>query len=59
MGWESGWWAKRVDLANVDHLDSSALGTLVGLKVELDYGTPRVLKLLSLSNLARRFADQR
>ena len=43
----------------MDPLDSTALGALVGPKVELDHGTPRVLKLLSLTKLAHRFAGQR
>jgi anti-anti-sigma factor len=55
-----------IDLAGVDHLDSSALGALVGLKVsainhgycilELDNVTPRVLELLRITNLTHMFA---
>jgi anti-anti-sigma factor len=55
-----------IDLAGVDHLDSSALGVLVGLKVsainhgycilELDNVTPRVLELLRITNLTHMFA---
>ncbi len=55
-----------IDLAGVDHLDSSALGALVGLKVsainhgycilELDNVTPRILELLRLTNLTEMFA---
>jgi anti-anti-sigma factor len=54
-----------IDLADVDHLDSSAL---VGLKVsainhgycilELDNVTPRVLELLRITNLTNMFAKQ-
>ena len=57
-----------IDLADVEHLDSSALGALVGLKVsainhgycilELDNVTPRVLELLRITNLANMFAKQ-
>jgi anti-anti-sigma factor len=59
---------KALDLADVDHLDSSALGALVGLKVsainhgycilELDNVTPRVLELLRITNLTNMFAKQ-
>jgi anti-anti-sigma factor len=55
-----------IDLADVDHLDSSGLGALVGLKVsainhgycilELDNMTPRVLDLLRITNLAQMFS---
>jgi anti-anti-sigma factor len=55
-----------IDLGDVDHLDSSAIGALVGLKVsainhgycilELDNVTPRVLELLRITNLAQMFS---
>jgi anti-anti-sigma factor len=55
-----------IDLAGVEHLDSSALGALVGLKVsainhgycilELDNVTPRILELLRITNLTHMFA---
>jgi anti-anti-sigma factor len=55
-----------IDLGAVDHLDSSAIGALVGLKVsainhgycmlELDNMTPRVLELLRITNLTQMFA---
>jgi anti-anti-sigma factor len=59
-----------VDLGDLNYLDSSGLGTLVGLKVsavkqgfcrvELVNMTPRVLELLRIANLincSRRKAD--
>ncbi len=56
-----------LDLTDVSYLDSSALGTLVGLKVsalkegycklELVNLSPRVKELLSLSNLTQLFAS--
>ena len=55
-----------IDLGDVNYLDSSGLGTLVGLKVtalktglcrlELANLTPRVKELLSLANLTSLFA---
>jgi anti-anti-sigma factor len=55
-----------IDLGDVDHLDSSAIGALVGLKVsainhgycilELDNLTPRVIELLRLTNLTQMFS---
>ena len=57
-----------VDLADVGHLDSAALGALVGLKVsainhgycilELDNVAPRVADLLRITNLTQMFAKQ-
>jgi anti-anti-sigma factor len=56
-----------LDLTNVSYLDSSGLGTLVGLKVsavkegycklELVNLSPRVKELLRLSNLTQLFAS--
>ena len=56
-----------LDLTDVSYLDSSGLGTLVGLKVsalkegycklELVNLSPRVKELLSLSNLTQLFAS--
>ncbi len=56
-----------LDLTDVSQLDSSGLGTLVGLKVsalregycklELVNLSPRVKELLSLSNLTQLFAS--
>ncbi len=56
-----------LDLTDVSYLDSSGLGTLVGLKVsalkegycklELVNLSPRVRELLSLSNLTQLFAS--
>jgi anti-anti-sigma factor len=56
-----------IDLADVNHLDSSGLGTLVGLKasainqglciLELANMTPRVLELLRITNLAQLFSS--
>jgi anti-sigma B factor antagonist len=55
-----------IDLADVQHLDSSGLGALVALKVsavnhgycilELDNMTPRVLELMRLTNLTQMFS---
>jgi anti-sigma B factor antagonist len=57
-----------LDFAGVDYLDSSGLGAIVGLKVssinrglsvlELKNLTPRVKKLLSLTNLLQLFSEQ-
>ena len=54
-----------VDLADVNHMDSSGLGALVGLKasaikqglcvLEFANMTPRVLELLRLTNLTQMF----
>ena len=56
-----------LDLTDVSYLDSSGLGTLVGLKVsavkegycrlELVHLSPRVNELLRLSNLTQLFAS--
>src|SRR5271170_7636699 len=56
-----------IDLGDLNYLDSSGLGALVGLKVsalktglcrlELANLTPRVKELLSLANLAKLFAS--
>jgi anti-anti-sigma factor len=55
-----------VDLADLDYLDSSGLGALVGLKVsaihqgkcrlELDNLSARIRELLSMTNLMQVFA---
>jgi anti-anti-sigma factor len=55
-----------IDLADVQHLDSSALGTLVGLKVsavnagyctlELVNLSPRIADLLRITKLTQMFA---
>jgi anti-anti-sigma factor len=57
-----------VDLTDVNYLDSSGLGALVGLKVSaLKQGlcilefvnmTPRVMELLRVSNLTQMFSSQ-
>jgi anti-anti-sigma factor len=57
-----------LDLTSLDYLDSSGLGTLVGLKVsalnkgyctlELVNLTPRVQQLLSMTNLLQMFSKQ-
>jgi anti-anti-sigma factor len=57
----------EIDLTDVNHLDSSGLGTLVGLKVSaLHEGyctlklvnlTPRVTELLKLTNLTQLFSS--
>ena len=57
----------EIDLTDVNHLDSSGLGTLVGLKVSaLHEGyctlklvnlTPRVTELLKLTNLMQVFSS--
>ena len=56
-----------VDLADVNHMDSSGLGALVGLKasaikqglcvLEFANMTPRVLELLRLTNLTQMFTS--
>jgi len=56
-----------IDLSDVNYLDSSGLGTLVGLKasalhqglckLELANITPRVLDLLRLTHLTQMFAS--
>jgi anti-anti-sigma factor len=57
----------EIDLTDVDYLDSSGLGTMVGLKVsainegyctlELVNLTPRVTELLKLTNLTQLFSS--
>ena len=57
----------KLDLTDVSYMDSSGLGTLVGLKVsalregycrlELVNLSPRVAELLRLSNLAQLFSS--
>jgi anti-anti-sigma factor len=57
-----------LDFSDLDYIDSSGLGALVGLKVsainrglcklELVNLTPRIKKLLSLTNLMQLFSDQ-
>ena len=57
-----------LDFGELDYLDSSGLGAIVGLKVssinrglcklELVNLTPRVKKLLALTNLLQLFSDQ-
>jgi len=57
-----------VDLGDVSHLDSSGLGTLVGLKasavrqglciLEFTNMTPRILELLRITNLLQLFSPQ-
>jgi anti-anti-sigma factor len=57
----------EIDLTDVSHLDSSGLGTLVGLKVSsLHEGfctlklvnlTPRISELLKLTNLTQLFSS--
>jgi len=56
-----------IDLGDLNYLDSSGLGTLVGLKasaikqgfcrVELENMTPRVLELLRITNLMELFSS--
>jgi anti-anti-sigma factor len=56
-----------IDLADLNYMDSSGLGALVGLKVsalhtglcrlELDNLTPRIKELLSLANLNKLFSS--
>ena len=56
-----------IDLADVNHMDSSGLGALVGLKasamkqglciLEFANMTPRVLELLRLTNLTQMFTS--
>lgn len=56
-----------IDLADVNHMDSSGLGALVGLKasamkqglciLEFANMTPRVLELLRLTNLTQMFSS--
>jgi len=56
-----------IDLGDVDHMDSSGLGTLVGLKVsavnagycriELVNLTPRIADLLRITKLTQLFAS--
>jgi anti-sigma B factor antagonist len=56
-----------LDFANLEYLDSSGLGTIVGLKVsainrglcvlELRNLTPRVKELLTMSNLLQLFSS--
>jgi anti-anti-sigma factor len=55
-----------LDMSGVSHLDSSGLGTLVGLKasaikqgycqLELENMTPRIMDLLRITNLTQMFA---
>jgi anti-anti-sigma factor len=55
----------QLDFADVSHLDSSGLGTLVGLKasainhgycmLEFENMTPRILELLRITNLTGMF----
>jgi anti-anti-sigma factor len=55
-----------LDLGNLSHLDSSGLGTLVGLKasainhgycmLEFENMTPRIVELLRITNLTQLFA---
>jgi anti-anti-sigma factor len=57
-----------INLADVNYLDSSGLGTLVGLKVSairqglciLEFAnmTPRVLELLRITNLMQPFLSK-
>lgn len=57
-----------IDFSDVSHLDSSGLGTLVGLKasairqgyciLELENMAPRVLDLLKITNLTQMFASK-
>jgi anti-anti-sigma factor len=57
-----------IDLKDISHLDSSGLGTLVGLKasairqgyciLELENMTPRVLELLRITNLMQMFSSK-
>jgi anti-sigma B factor antagonist len=57
-----------LDFTDLEYLDSSGLGAIVGLKVssinrglcklELVHLTPRVRKLLSLTNLLQLFSEQ-
>lgn len=56
-----------IDLADLSHLDSAGLGTLVGLKasairqgycvLELANATPRVLELLRITHLTQLFSS--
>lgn len=56
-----------IDLGDVDHMDSSGLGTLVGLKIsavnagycrlELVNLTPRIADLLRITKLSQLFAS--
>ena len=56
-----------IDLGDLNYLDSSGLGALVGLKVtavkqglvilEFVNMTPRVMELLRISNLVQTFAS--
>jgi anti-anti-sigma factor len=56
-----------IDLGDLNYLDNSRLGTLVGLKasaikqgfcrVELENMTPRVLELLRITNLMQLFSS--